>query len=153
MWFRASAQAVLIVGHLLRDIRRRKTGQTGVLGTALSIRQMTHPAGIDVGFSAACNDLRHGRVIARKPVVRGEEVAKLRKRESDVASRKALRDAVIRWRLKAGRKDGVGPRRSFLRRGRCELSFHFLVLRRYRNGNYANCRGGEKRPEATPSDF
>jgi hypothetical protein len=62
------ARIGLEIGHLFDDVGGRETGETGVLGAALTIGKMTVAAGEDCGLAASGNDRRHRRMAVGMPV-------------------------------------------------------------------------------------
>src|ERR1035438_8123535 len=72
-----SAVAVLEIVHLLDKVGHRITGDGGVFRAALAVRIVAQGAGAYFGPTAVRDDLRHLRVVARKPVRGTEAVADL----------------------------------------------------------------------------
>ena len=100
------------------DVIDRQTRYACILWPPLSVREMAHCAGADLWLTAMSDDVRHRRVIRRKPVARVEQVRHFMGREASVAPRQAPLDPVVRRRLDARIEDRKSPRwRSVFRSG------------------------------------
>jgi hypothetical protein len=103
------ARTGLEIGHLFDDVGGRETGETGVLGAALTIGKMTVAAGEDCGLAASGNDRRHRRMAVGMPVRDLEEVLGLHEGEGCGAVGN-VQQRGIRWRILVGRCGGRGGR-------------------------------------------